>query len=321
MEMNENMSAWVESVRLHCGKYCVANASELFQGWVRPGSICGFDALDLATNVGKLERTQRDARQDRVDHYYALVQVSGRSVLVQDDDAVKLDVGDVALVDSLRATTYTCDQGASRWLGLRLPRQAVAIHVGVTPNGALSRPRSAPAAQLLSHLVSDTAKAASLSLEASDPYMQLAVYGLLASLFSSDDPSSRSHRTDPLFSRIRATIQRSFTDPNVGPSEIAAEAGISLRYLQKLFTMRGRTCSDYILSLRLEYAARLIRQRAVVGSERPLYEVGYASGFQDYNYFARAFRRRFGRSPGAALIPADESGHDTVRGSMVGRAS
>jgi AraC family transcriptional regulator, positive regulator of tynA and feaB len=85
--------------------------------------------------------------------------------------------------------------------------------------------------------------------------------------------------------------------------------------------MRGQTCSDYILSLRLEYAARLIRQRAVVGSERPLYEVGYASGFHDYNYFARAFRRRFGHSPGAALIPADENGHDPVRGSMAGRAS
>ena len=37
--------------------------------------------------------------------------------------------------------------------------------------------------------------------------------------------------------------------------EVAAKAGISLRYLQKLFTQHGSTCSEFIYSLRLEHGS------------------------------------------------------------------
>ena len=54
-------------------------------------------------------------------------------------------------------------------------------------------------------------------------------------------------------------------DPNFGPNEVAAEAGISLRYLQKLFTEHGSTCSEFIYSLRLDQAARLLHRRGSLG--------------------------------------------------------
>jgi AraC-like DNA-binding protein len=44
--------------------------------------------------------------------------------------------------------------------------------------------------------------------------------------------------------------------------DVAAEAGISLRYLQKLFTQSGSTCSGFIDSLRLDKAGRLLRRRS-----------------------------------------------------------
>jgi AraC-like DNA-binding protein len=79
---------------------------------------------------------------------------------------------------------------------------------------------------------------------------------------------------------------------------VAAKAGISLRYLQKLFTQRGSTCSEYIYSLRLDHAARLLDRRALLTTNQPLSEVAYACGFNDYSHFARKFRRRFGCPPG-----------------------
>jgi AraC family transcriptional regulator, positive regulator of tynA and feaB len=45
-----------------------------------------------------------------------------------------------------------------------------------------------------------------------------------------------------LFARIRGIIKGRLADPDLGPSEVAAEAGISLRYVQKLCTERGTTC-------------------------------------------------------------------------------
>jgi AraC family transcriptional regulator, positive regulator of tynA and feaB len=104
-----------------------------------------------------------------------------------------------------------------------------------------------------------------------------------------------------LFGRIRGVIKDGFADPDFGPREVAAGAGISLRYLQKLFTARGATCSEFIYSLRLEHAARLLHRRASLATGQPLSEIAYACGFRDYKiHFARKFRHRFGCAPGAA---------------------
>jgi AraC-like DNA-binding protein len=80
---------------------------------------------------------------------------------------------------------------------------------------------------------------------------------------------------------------------------VAAEAGISLRYLQKLFTQRGATCSGFIDSLRLDHAGRLLLRRAMANTHQPISEIAYSSGFNDYNYFSQRFRRRFGYAPSA----------------------
>ena len=108
---------------------------------------------------------------------------------------------------------------------------------------------------------------------------------------------SQCRATDKLFRRAGNIIKDRFADPDFGPCEAAAEAGISLRYLQKLFTQRGSTCGEFIYSLRLEHAARLLHRRKFLGTGQPVSEIAYACGFRDYTNFARKFRRRFGCSP------------------------
>ena len=78
---------------------------------------------------------------------------------------------------------------------------------------------------------------------------------------------------------------------------VSAGAGISLRSLQKLFTARNSTCSDFMYSLRLDRAARLLHRRKLLRTGQPVSEIAYVCGFRDYTNFARKFRQRFGRSP------------------------
>src|SRR5262249_40975678 len=111
-----------------------------------------------------------------------------------------------------------------------------------------------------------------------------------------------SRHADKLFARIRGVVKDGFADPDFSPRDVAAAAGISLRYLQKLFTTRGSTCSDFIYSLRLDHAARLLHRRASLRTKQPLNEIAYISGFRDYTHFARKFRCRFGHAPGAAAF-------------------
>jgi AraC-like DNA-binding protein len=129
--------------------------------------------------------------------------------------------------------------------------------------------------------------------------MRLGVYDLLGALFAPSDPMPASLHADKLFRRVCNIIKDRFADPGLGPCEVAAEAGISLRYLQKLFTAHNATCSLFIQSVRLDHAARLVHRRQLLRTSQPLSEIAYACGFADYTNFARRFRRRFGHAPGA----------------------
>ena len=100
--------------------------------------------------------------------------------------------------------------------------------------------------------------------------MQLAVYDLIGEIFTASDPKAVSLYTDKQFGRVCAIIKDRFADPELRPRDVAAEAGISLRYLQKLFTQRGSTCSGFINSLRLDHAARLLRRRALASTRQPI---------------------------------------------------
>jgi AraC family transcriptional regulator, positive regulator of tynA and feaB len=118
-----------------------------------------------------------------------------------------------------------------------------------------------PAARLLFDLVRGADQDGESAFSPADSYMQLAVYDLLGALFAPCDPSPVSRHADKLFARIRGVIRDGFADPDFGPREVAAVTGISLRYLQKLFTARGLTCSEFIYALRLDYADRLLHRR------------------------------------------------------------
>src|SRR5258708_11420583 len=144
--------------------------------------------------------------------------------------------------------------------------------------------------------------------------MQLAVYDLLGALFAPpDSPSLSSGHANKLFIRIRGLIKKRFADPDFGPPQAASESGISLRYLQKLFTQRGRTCTEFIYSLRLNQAARLLDRRKLLSLSEPISAIAYACGFRDYTHFSRKFRHRFGYSPGAHSEAQSRAGAGAVQ--------
>lgn len=50
-------------LRSLCGRYNPEGIDpETFAGWVRPVNVCGFTALNIACNAGRVERTYRDVR-------------------------------------------------------------------------------------------------------------------------------------------------------------------------------------------------------------------------------------------------------------------
>jgi AraC-like DNA-binding protein len=297
---NLDYEAWRNAVRSICGRYTPDGIEpKSFFGRVRARSVCGFRAVDLSCNAHRLERTHQDVRADAVDHYFALFQINGHSRIIQNDRIVDLAVGDIALVDAARPVTCASEKGSDQWWGsLQLPRRSFVAHLGLEPR-CPSRPSGAAAARPLRQLLQDAVEDEQAISVSAKAYMRFAFYDLLGALFAPSDPEDTSVHTDRLFARICDIIKDHFADPDFGPCEVAVEAGISLRYLQKLFTARNSTCSHFISSVRLDHAARLLERRSFLKTIQPISEIAYASGFGDYTNFIRKFRRRFGHTPGS----------------------
>jgi AraC family transcriptional activator of tynA and feaB len=298
--------AWRELLQKICGRYNPEGIEHgAFTGWIRPIEVCGFKALETGCNAGCIERDYRDVRLDYADHYFVLFPLRGQSLITQNEQATRVGVGDVALVDTTRPVKLFAEndtQGPWRNLAINLPRRELAAHLGFEPQGACTRPNGTPAGRLLFELIQSADEEAQSQSSSAESYMRLVVYDLVGALFAPHDQSGGSRHADKLFARVRQVIENGYADPDFGPSEVAARTGISLRYLQKLFTQRGATCAELIYSLRLDHAARLLGRRESLSNAQPLGEIAYACGFRDYTHFARKFRRRFGHPPGAHSV-------------------
>ena len=292
-----NYEQWRDMLRPNWGLY-TADDPKGFAGRVRSRHICGLNASDINNNARRCERTWSDVRLDGVDHYYAVFQIAGRSTIIQNGHAATLDVGDVALVDSARPVTYL-NVGCEQWLSLQLPQQRLKSHLGFETLSGLHGCYVTRVGRLLYQLIRESAEHEDSTSELSSRYMQLAIYDLVGALFAASDTMPVSPHTDKLFRRVCDIIKDRLADPDLGPCEAAIEAGISLRYLQKLFTQRSSTCSEYIYSLRLDHATHLLQLRKLLRTGEPISEIAYACGFRDYTHFKRKFRHRFGHLPAA----------------------
>jgi AraC family transcriptional regulator, positive regulator of tynA and feaB len=303
--------AWRERFQSTCGRYNPGGVElRNFTGWARLGNAFGFKTLD---NTSTMRRSHRDVRLDGVDgldEYFAVFHVVGKTELVNhNDQAVRLAAGYVMLFDGARPMTAVADESTDIWnkVVINLPRSALVSHLGFDPTGGLCRPSATLAARLLLDLIRNSGGDEGSEFSHGDSYMKLVIYDLVGALFAPSDPGPVSRQTNKLFARISGVIRENFADPNFGPAETAARAGISLRYLHKLFTERGLTCEKFIYSCRLDHAAHLLRRRASLGTDQLLAEIGYACGFRDYAHFARKFRHRYGQPPGAHSREDDKS--------------
>ena len=76
--------------------------------------------------------------------------------------------------------------------------------------------------------------------------------------------------------------------------KLAERVHLTPSYLSKLFKSEtGETITDYAISVRMEQAKRLLRERL----ELKTYEVGELSGYSDPAYFTKAFKRATGKTP------------------------
>jgi AraC-like DNA-binding protein len=95
--------------------------------------------------------------------------------------------------------------------------------------------------------------------------------------------------------RIRDFVLRRLPDAELGPQRIAAEFGISTRYLHRLFESEDTSVGSFIRRERLKNAATELADPTL--RHLDVKTIANRSGFAGADQFARAFKSRYGLSP------------------------
>ncbi len=104
-----------------------------------------------------------------------------------------------------------------------------------------------------------------------------------------------SESTEDIFLRkTLAIIEANLANPDLDVLRLERELGMSNTQLfRKLKALTGKGGNELIRSVRLQRSTQLLQT-----GKPSVADVAYAVGFNDPNYFTRAFRKEFGMSPG-----------------------
>jgi AraC-like DNA-binding protein len=98
-------------------------------------------------------------------------------------------------------------------------------------------------------------------------------------------------------------IDRNLSNPDLSPSLVADQLGVSVRYIHKLFASTAETFGSYVTERRLER----IKWDLLASNQRPpIAAMAYRWGFGDLSTFNRAFKSRYACTP-SQFRPQDES--------------
>jgi len=87
-------------------------------------------------------------------------------------------------------------------------------------------------------------------------------------------------------------INNEFTN-RISLETVSKRLNVSKQYLSSKFTkVVGKTFTDYLNNIRLKYAATLLTE-----SEFSISDICYRSGFNNFSYFSRSFKKNIGMSP------------------------
>jgi len=183
-----------------------------------------------------------------------------------------------------------------RLYSLRIPRDALGpVTVGTIRRADETVTSSEPGRRLSAQMsllatMIDTGAVTTASL------MAPAVVDLLRLLVHPGDQDAPTR-----LARLMDISRSRLTDPGFDLAAVARESHWSARTVQAAFAAEGLSFSDWLTSERLDLARAMLADPA--WGNRSIAHVAHAAGFTDSSTFFRAFRRRYGTTPGSTRHP------------------
>jgi AraC-like DNA-binding protein len=246
----------------------------------------------------QLIRTAADVAGDGREEYGVIIPRIGSHDFINRGQQVECKPGTATLVACFAPFTHTKLGDSHDSVYLTMPRQFVEQRL-------IGAKRTFPRIQTVVHGLWLLARDTLCSLHREAAVLEKAQFSaavriaaelvLLALGGEADAQSSLSSIRAGALARAKHIIARGLSDPDLTLVAVAAESGISLRYLHSLFRNEPWSAHQYLKLQRLGRARQLLN----LADPRitTVTDVATACGYSNLSQFSTAFRREFGISP------------------------
>lgn len=136
--------------------------------------------------------------------------------------------------------------------------------------------------------------------ELCDFVLNTELYRLLSLFIPKEDEKSES--ADYYILAALDYIRENIGDPELRIESVARVAGVSHSYLCRIIQDKtGKTAKNHMIQMRLETAARLLKN-----TQLSISEIVWSVGFSDPSHFCKAFKNFYGLSPSEYRKGSDE---------------
>ncbi len=248
----------------------------------------------------QVNRTRREIARSPGECFYLNYQTDGICDIEQAGRRLELRAGEVGIFSS--GQPFVLEHRRRPQLGVASFFVPTGLLGGRLPGSLPRGPAVLSDDPAIGRLLSETARSLSSGADALSAPDRARLFDMLVDLAAMALGGTRAAidpvatRADATYLRLKRIVAERLRDPGLDVAGAARAAGISPRYLHRLFERQGASFTAYLLGERLLLAsARLADPR---WSHLPIATIAYDCGFRDLSHFGRAFKARFAATPG-----------------------
>ena len=276
---------------------CVPVRRDKFVAELRFEQLAETGVVSFANSPMSISHTERHIATRDANQIFICQQIEGHLAIEQGNREARLGPGDLTLLDPSLPYRGRFFEG-SKLLVLKTPRRLLEMRTGKIRQ-LTARPikPSAGESTLLSRFLESLRTQVSCLQPSAQEVVQNQVLDLTAiSVSQIFGTNSRvSDARSLALAKIHMAIETRLSEPDLDTEKVAAAAGISIRYANKVLAEYDTSIRRAILDRRLVHCRQALEDSSQ--SHRTLGDIAFGWGFSDLTHFGRTFKSAYGASP------------------------
>ncbi|WP_273151803.1 helix-turn-helix domain-containing protein [Methylophaga thiooxydans] len=251
----------------------------------------------IQSNAISLERLKQEPTDISQDCYFAVLLTSGRYKLEQGGREVFLKPGEMSFYDATQPHRITIPDKFSKIL-ISIPRPLLDKRLINAGNlTATKLPTKNGIGSVAAAMIESTTQQINSISALNFQQLAMPVLDLFTLLVSEQKAglSSLSHHQTYALLRVKQFIHLYISESTLNTAMVSEGVGLSVRYINNLFSNEQTSLMRYITQQRLELSRRYLSN--IIHRNLSITEIAMQCGFNNMAHFSRIFRQTYGASP------------------------